>query len=219
MLFNHGFPDVCVALGLIKDCLLTATDQLNPISMDVLNQLKRNADYVSKDHAPEAALPLHVHFPEGQADMPAKYSTIISHTLTGKCTQCLCDVLEAALYFAGGTKSFAKQFQYLFPTYKACEGEQVYKVLIPMVALVVTALYATLYEWRTREQNVAKFSANVYMDVYNGHVNTLKHIWERCEGAFHLMMADIYTQANTPLITQPIPVLAIAELDLDNIDG
>ncbi|KAF8270722.1 hypothetical protein EI94DRAFT_1698593 [Lactarius quietus] len=46
MLFNHGFPDVCVALGLIKDCLLTAADQLNPISVDVLDRLKWDADYV-----------------------------------------------------------------------------------------------------------------------------------------------------------------------------
>ncbi|KAI9433896.1 hypothetical protein H4582DRAFT_1788704, partial [Lactarius indigo] len=61
-----------------------------------------------------------------------------------------------------------------------------------MVALVATALYATLYEWRTGEQQVTEFSANAYLDVYNGHVNTLNHIRKEREGAFHLMMADIY---------------------------
>lgn len=57
-------------------------------------------------------------------------------------------------------------------------------------------LYATIYEWRTGEQQIAEFSANAYLDVYLGHVNTLKHIQNNREGAFHLMMADIYRQAS-----------------------
>ena len=40
-----------------------------------------------------------------------------------------------------------------------------------------------------------EFSANAYLDVYLGHVNTLNHIAELQEGAYHIMMADIYTQA------------------------
>jgi hypothetical protein len=40
-----------------------------------------------------------------------------------------------ALYFAGGAKSFAKQFWHLFPTYEVREGEVVHKVLVHMVAL------------------------------------------------------------------------------------
>ena len=56
-------------------------------------------------------------------------------------------------------------------------------------------LYVALYEWRTGEQQVAEFSANAYLDVYNGHVNTLKHIQDHRAGAFHLMMVDIYTKA------------------------
>lgn len=56
-------------------------------------------------------------------------------------------------------------------------------------------LYAAIYEWSTGEQQIQEFSANAYLDVYNGHVNTLKHIREHREGAFHLMMADIYVQA------------------------
>jgi hypothetical protein len=59
----------------------------------------------------------------------------------------------------------------------------------------VYKLYAALYEWRTGEQQVAEFLANAYLDVYNGHVGTLKHIREHHAGAFHFMMADIYTKA------------------------
>jgi hypothetical protein len=43
------------------------------------------------------------------------------------------------LYFAGGAKSFAKQFQYLFPTYETHKGE-VCEVPIHMVALVATVV-------------------------------------------------------------------------------
>ena len=44
------------------------------------------------------------------------------------------------------------------------------------------------------EQKDVEFSANAYLDVYNGHVNTLRHIQEHRAGAFHLMMVDIYTK-------------------------
>jgi hypothetical protein len=56
-------------------------------------------------------------------------------------------------------------------------------------------LYATLHEWATGEQQVIEFSANAYLDAYNGHVDTLNHIKEKRGAAFHCMMADIYSQA------------------------
>ncbi|KAH9043943.1 hypothetical protein EDB85DRAFT_1885442 [Lactarius pseudohatsudake] len=47
-------------------------------------------------------------------------------------------------------------------------------------------LYATLYEWRGGEQQTAEFSANAYMDVYLANVNTLKHILNHRERAYHV---------------------------------
>lgn len=123
------------------------------------------------------------------------------------------------MYFSGGAMSFARKFQYLFPTYETREGNISYKVPLPMVALVATALYATIHEWRTGEQQIAEFSANAYLDVYLGHINTLKHIREHREGAFHLMMADIYMQASTHLENETSASVAIAHLDLDSLDG
>ncbi|KAF8269739.1 hypothetical protein EI94DRAFT_1724597 [Lactarius quietus] len=253
MLFNHGFPDASVALGLIKDCLLTAADHLTPISVDVLDRLKRDNDYLAKiTPLPRARICLirsevkecltvitmgpllalgspldKVGYIQKQLSrytytFPKAKLANAPNSLVMRSRPYRNDrIINAirALYFAGGAKSFARRFQYLFPTYEAREGDQVYEVPIPMVALVATALYAALYEWRTGEQKVTEFSANAYMDVYNGHVNTLKYIRERREGAFHLMMADIYTQANTPLVTEPVSALPIAELDLDDIDG
>lgn len=116
------------------------------------------------------------------------------------------------MFFTRVAMSFAQCFQYLFPTYEAHIGQENYEIPIAIVVLVATGvsnflgdlycthsqcqLYAALYEWHTREHQVTEFSANVYLDVYQGHVNTLKHIQEMCEGVFHLIMIDIYNQAS-----------------------
>ncbi|KAH9043552.1 hypothetical protein EDB83DRAFT_2318036 [Lactarius deliciosus] len=100
-------------------------------------------------------------------------------------------------FFSGGNSSFATRFKYLFPSSETHDLVTVYEVPIPMLALVATALYAALYEWRTGEQQIAEFSTNSYLDVYQGHVNTLELIREKRSGVFRSMMADIYHQAST----------------------
>ncbi|KAF8262113.1 hypothetical protein EI94DRAFT_1809271 [Lactarius quietus] len=122
------------------------------------------------------------------------------------------------MYFTGGAASFSKKFDYLFPIFEGCEGEM-YEVPVPMVALVATALYATIYEWRTGEQQIAEFSANAYLDVYHGHVNTLNHIQDKRPGAFHLMMADIYMKVSTVNGNEANTGVPIAKLNLNEIDG
>ncbi|KAH9069672.1 hypothetical protein EDB83DRAFT_2314067 [Lactarius deliciosus] len=121
------------------------------------------------------------------------------------------------LYFTGGSSSLATRFEDQFPTHQGPDGDFNQEVPISMVALVATALYATLYEWRNGEQQVTEFSANTYLDVYLGHVNTLNHICANREGVYHLMMADIFSQASihTPdvVVTQPI-----ADLDLEALE-
>ncbi|KAF8268433.1 hypothetical protein EI94DRAFT_1800470 [Lactarius quietus] len=95
------------------------------------------------------------------------------------------------------------------------------EVPIPMVALVATALYATIYKWRTREQQITEFSANAYLDVYHSHIDTLKHIQENRPGTYHLMMADIYKLAcmHKQLGNETNSSVPIADLDLDNLEG
>ena len=56
-------------------------------------------------------------------------------------------------------------------------------------------LYAAIHEWRTGTHQPAEFSANQYLDVYNGHIQTLYYISEKQNGAFYRMMADVYAQA------------------------
>ncbi|KAH9022910.1 hypothetical protein EDB85DRAFT_2293098 [Lactarius pseudohatsudake] len=123
------------------------------------------------------------------------------------------------VYFTGGGTSFGAQFEHLFPTYQGADGKVNREVPISMVALVATALYATLYEWRTGAHLPAEFSQNAYMDVYQGHVNTLKHILENREGAFHTMMSDIYTRASWPIGNFGVaPSFAIADINLDELE-
>ncbi|KAH9028796.1 hypothetical protein EDB84DRAFT_1562985 [Lactarius hengduanensis] len=120
------------------------------------------------------------------------------------------------LYFSGGGTSLATRFEDHFPTHQAPNGDMVQEVPISMVALVATGLYATLFEWRTGEQKSMEFSANTFLDVYLGHVNTLNHICENRAGVYHMMMADIFSLASTNANLAGNP---IAELDLRALEN
>ncbi|KAH9160993.1 hypothetical protein EDB89DRAFT_2081025 [Lactarius sanguifluus] len=122
------------------------------------------------------------------------------------------------LYFTaiGGGSSLATRFEDHFPTHQAANGDIIQEVPMSMVALVATALYATLFEWRTGEQRTMEFSANTFLDVYLGHVNTLNHICENRAGMYHLMMADIFSLASTNANLSGNP---IAELDLGALEN
>ncbi|KAI9440516.1 hypothetical protein H4582DRAFT_2074300 [Lactarius indigo] len=122
------------------------------------------------------------------------------------------------LYFTGGNTSFAARFPHFFAYTESGDRENRREVPIPMVALVATALYATLYEWRTGEQQVTEFSASAYLDVYNGHINTLHQIKERRSGAFRAMMSEIYTQASAAVDVGVGSSVPIAALDFEDLE-
>ncbi|KAF8257247.1 hypothetical protein EI94DRAFT_1709340 [Lactarius quietus] len=121
-------------------------------------------------------------------------------------------VVIRELYFTGDRR-------HLHPVHFNNNGRPTREVPVPMVALVATALYATLYEWHTGEQQNHEFSANAYMDVYAGHMNTLRHVMENWVSAFHIMMSNIYVQASTtpgaPLQQLPSPTLILTRLKLE----
>lgn len=48
----------------------------------------------------------------------------------------------------------------------------------------------SLYEWHTGEHQSLDFSANMFVDVYNGHIATLKGAEGDNASGFHGMMAD-----------------------------
>ncbi|KAN0128955.1 hypothetical protein V8E53_013217 [Lactarius tabidus] len=101
------------------------------------------------------------------------------------------------LYFNGGHMSFANRYCYLFPRRELSDNVLQYEVPMPMVVLVATALYAVIYEWHMGKQQIADFLTNLYLDVYRGHIDTMKEILDKQSGAFHAMLADIYSQASS----------------------
>ncbi|KAH9031415.1 hypothetical protein EDB83DRAFT_2652456 [Lactarius deliciosus] len=122
------------------------------------------------------------------------------------------------LFFTGGTKSFASCYNHLFPVHQGRDGTPAREVPAPMVALVATAMYATLHEWRTGAPQVFEFSANTYLEVYRSNTDTLNFILNNRPNAYHLMMADIYTQASSNSGLDDSPNVEIADLDLDNLE-
>ncbi|KAN0137999.1 hypothetical protein V8E53_004170 [Lactarius tabidus] len=104
-----------------------------------------------------------------------------------------------------GSSPFTSHFNFLFPTTETHDG-----VTIP-------ELFATLYEWCSGEQVVTEFSANLYLDVYLGHVNTLKVIQDKSGNAFCSMMADIYSHAVVTANVGIHPGVPIAELNIDEL--
>ena len=87
------------------------------------------------------------------------------------------------------------------------------EVPIAVVALVATAvsvsmtsyqnltssnmshqLYAAIKEWDTGSHKTIEFSANAFIDVYDGHINTFEHLRKNHADTFHFMMSDIYSQ-------------------------
>ena len=60
---------------------------------------------------------------------------------------------------------------------------------------IVCQLYASLFEWRTGEHRAIGFTANMFLDVYLGHMATLRNIDQKNATAYHNMMSDIYLQA------------------------
>ncbi|KAI9446051.1 hypothetical protein H4582DRAFT_2069399 [Lactarius indigo] len=134
------------------------------------------------------------------------------------CNECIISVIQD-LFFTGRMSSFASRFAHLFPEHQGHDGVSTREVPVPMVALVATAMYATLHEWRTGKQQGTEFSANTYLDVYRCNANTLNFILNQWPNAYHVMMADIYTQASSDSEHDGLPGAVIADLDLDDLEG
>jgi len=81
---------------------------------------------------------------------------------------------------------------------------------------VLNQLYAAIQEWSTGQHKAVEFSANSYLDVYLGNVNTFCHIREKRPEAFHVMMHDIYLQARWECLWA---VMTSANLLLQYVDS
>ncbi|KAF8263320.1 hypothetical protein EI94DRAFT_1704075 [Lactarius quietus] len=174
LLFVDAFPDSNCALKYIQDGLITSAERQCPAAADVLMRLQEDNEYMS------AIVPLpRARISIMRGEVKDRLVAMTQTTFRGKASP-----MEAAAY----VQEQLSNYNYTYP-----RGPRVPDV---MVALAATALYAVLYEWRTGKLMGADFSSSLYMDTYEGHMNTLKEIRTRRSGAYHAMMADIYLQAN-----------------------
>ncbi|KAH9016737.1 hypothetical protein EDB85DRAFT_1897982 [Lactarius pseudohatsudake] len=120
------------------------------------------------------------------------------------------------LFFTGGSASFRARYDHLFPSNTGNDGQVVREVPIPMVALVATALYASLHEWRTGVLQTIEFLTTTYFDVYQNHLTTFEVIRKDRNSAFHKMMAAIYAEASE--LGNGTTGTPMAELDLDVLE-
>ncbi|KAH9042828.1 hypothetical protein EDB84DRAFT_1559325 [Lactarius hengduanensis] len=112
------------------------------------------------------------------------------------------------LFFTGGRTSFAARYDHLFPVHQGRDGIPAREVPAPMVALVATAMYATLHEWRTGVAQVTEFSANTYLDVYRSNTDTFNYILSS--------LAKLHIISNSGV--DDSPNIEIADLDLDILE-
>ncbi|KAF8465778.1 hypothetical protein DFH94DRAFT_698694 [Russula ochroleuca] len=242
LLFKHAFPDPAVALVTVKDSLLTCASHY-PGASSIYRHLLFDDQYMAAiTPLPRAQIPLFrskvkercaaivsteflaITLAEQRQSKALRQLSKYIYTFSNDSAQA-CKwpyrnsriiLVIRDLYFSGGSTSFAHQFASLFPMHLGPNGVTMCEVPILMVALVATALYAALYEWRTGVHITAGFTANAYLDVYQGHVGTFNHIQEQKPNVFKMMMADIYSQASAPVVGTSAP---IAEISLDELDG
>ncbi|KAN0109142.1 hypothetical protein V8E52_009573 [Russula decolorans] len=208
LLFKNAFPRPVQSIKFIRDSIVAAAEKYQPGSSAIVARINANDHYLSlmTRLAPNLTF--------------CQANGLVLHARPYRNERIISVIRD--LYFSGGTTSFAARFSHCFPTHPGHDGEPRNEVPVTMVALVATALYASLYEWRGGEHQPAEFSANSYLDVYDGHVNTFNHIKERHLGAYHTMMADLYAQASvTPAghgTVLGVAGVPIAELDIEELE-
>ncbi|KAG1840329.1 hypothetical protein C8R48DRAFT_781808 [Suillus tomentosus] len=70
------------------------------------------------------------------------------------------------------------------------------EILIPLLALVATAVYSALLWKSLGSPGKFNFSGNQFSEVYSYHVKSLEQLKHDAPGKFHYMMADIYEAAH-----------------------
>ncbi|KAI9436434.1 hypothetical protein H4582DRAFT_2058711 [Lactarius indigo] len=213
MLFNDAFPNLNRAFTFIRDALISAAYSYGPVASMLYKRLMEDDEYLARIiPLPRARISLF------RAEVRERCNAITLPTFLAMASREEIIEMIRELYFTGGNTSFAARFPHFFAYTESGDRENRREVPIPMVALVATALYATLYEWCMGEQQVTEFSASVYLDVYNGHINTLHQIKERRSGAFRAMMSEIYTQASAAVDVGVGSSVPIAALDFEDLE-
>ncbi|KAG2029301.1 hypothetical protein BDR03DRAFT_1018585 [Suillus americanus] len=95
--------------------------------------------------------------------------------------------------FFKNAKSIGSQFAQCFVDIAKNKASRL-EVPIPMVAIVSTAIHATLIAKKNKAGDDFKFTGNQFCDIYTYHVALLEKIQRTAPVKFHKMMADIYKE-------------------------
>ncbi|KAI0756057.1 hypothetical protein C8Q80DRAFT_1078133, partial [Daedaleopsis nitida] len=92
------------------------------------------------------------------------------------------------------------------------------EVPLAMLALVATAIHASLTEWKSGAHKTIPFSADTYLDVYNEHVITLNGIKDGNVRGYHMMMHNLYKGASGVPAPAQSRTKALAHVDIAGMD-
>ncbi|KAG1853133.1 hypothetical protein F4604DRAFT_1933424 [Suillus subluteus] len=97
------------------------------------------------------------------------------------------------------------------------------EIPIPMLAIVCTAIHATLLAKRNKSSDDFKLTGNQFLDIYNHHMSLLSSIKKKAPIKFHKMMSDIYEEVKSSRFHHSISRAynqddSLSFLDLDSID-
>ncbi|KAI0373818.1 hypothetical protein BV20DRAFT_677628 [Pilatotrama ljubarskyi] len=124
--------------------------------------------------------------------------------------------------FFNGTSSFAaKHVSEFVSTFTSRPDEK--EVPLVMLALVGTAIHASLSEWKSGIQKPAAFSGDAFLDAYNEHILLLRGIKEKNPRAYHVMMHKLYQRASGVVSDQVgashgSAGSALAQVNIDEMD-
>jgi len=117
LLFTNAFPDICVALTLIQDCLLNAADHHKPGATDILERLKCDQDYLLKITPVVSLIYFKTTFPDSTSQPRARICLIRSE-IKERCniiTMGAFLMFGSALDIVDYVRKQLSQYTYTFP--------------------------------------------------------------------------------------------------------
>ncbi|KAI9456292.1 hypothetical protein BJY52DRAFT_1188006 [Lactarius psammicola] len=209
LMFDNAFPDSIHTLAFVRRSLLTSARKRCPTALSIHTRLVQDEDYISK------IIPvLHARISLFRSEVKELCTSLVSPIFLS-----MTPGPKVALF----AQRQLSNYNYTFPGQGGQHGYVMeYEVPVPMVALVATALYASIHEWRTGSRQPVEFSTSAYLMSIRGHIDTFQLIREN-QGKFHVMMADIYSKASDAgdnEVSGPVlgTMTPMTELDLENLE-
>ncbi|KAI9450402.1 hypothetical protein BJY52DRAFT_1191878 [Lactarius psammicola] len=222
IIFQHAFPDALVVTKFIRQALLDASSEI-PAAKGVQVRILNNDSYfrtISTLYISIVVGLIEKHLKDFNYIYPRRTnnSAWSAPANVGRPYRSLVIISVIRELYLLETSTFFVCNKHLFPHHPGNDEEPIYEVPKVMVVLVATGFYAALYEWSTGERKHIDFTANMYLDIYNCHINALEKIERNCQKPFQNMMADIFRLVVNGNLKADAPSHLAATLDLSNLE-